>query len=288
MPSARTPRSGKEPQPRALIVTFYGLYARGADGWVSVRALIGLLAEAGVDAQAVRSAISRLKRRGVLVARTVEGLAGYALSDQAREMLREGDRRIFEPPRARRDDHWLLAVFSVPELERDRRHRLRSTLSWLGFGTVSSGVWIAPAHVEAEARTKLEEAGLDAYVDLFRSEHVGFRALPEQVAEWWDLDSLEQEYGEFLATYRPVRDAWCGRRRVDDAAAFADHLRLLTSWRRMPYLDPGLPAELLPADWPGIHAATLFLDLHERLASAAFRHVDSAGVSARPGPRATG
>ncbi len=288
MPSARTPRAGKGPQPRALIVTFYGLYARGADGWVSVRALIRLLAEVDVDAQAVRSAISRLKRRDVLVARTVEGLAGYALSDQAREMLLEGDRRIFRPPRARPDDHWLLAVFSVPELERDRRHRLRSMLSWLGFGTVSSGVWIAPAHVEAEARAKLEGTGLDAYVDLFRSEHVGFRALPEQVAAWWDLDSLEREYAEFLAAYRPVRDAWCRRRTVDDAAAFADHVRLLTSWRRMPYLDPGLTAELLPDDWPGAEAATLFLDLHERLAAAAYRHVESAGVTAGPGPRATG
>ena len=281
MPSDETSRPVRGPQPRALIVTFYGLYARGADGWVSVRARIRLLAEVGVDAQAVRSAISRLKRRDVLVARTVEGLAGYALSDQARAMLLEGDRRIFEPPRAERDDHWLLAVFSVPELERDRRHRLRSTLSWLGFGTVSSGVWIAPAHVEAVARTKLEDAGLDAYVELFRSEHAGFRALPEQVAEWWDLDSLAREYDEFLATYRPVHDAWCGRREEDDAAAFADHLRLLTSWRRMPYLDPGLPAELLPDAWPGAEAATLFLDLHERLAAAAYRHVESMSYISR-------
>ena len=287
MPSTPTSRPVRGPQPRALIVTFYGLYARGADGWVSVRALIRLLAEVGVDAQAVRSAISRLKRRDVLVARTVEGLAGYALSDQARAMLLEGDRRIFEPPRAERGDHWLLAVFSVPELERDRRHRLRSTLSWLGFGTVSSGVWIAPAHREAEARTKLEDAGLDAYVDLFRSEHAGFRALPEQVADWWDLDSLAREYDEFLVTYRPVRDAWCGPRR-DDAAAFADHLRLLTSWRRMPYLDPGLPAELLPEAWPGAEAATLFLDLHERLVAPAYRHVESTDDAARPGPRTTG
>ena len=48
-------------QPRALIVTIYGLYARDTGGWFSIAALIRLMAELGVDQPAVRSAISRLK-----------------------------------------------------------------------------------------------------------------------------------------------------------------------------------------------------------------------------------
>lgn len=220
-------------QPRALIVTLYGLYAREAGGWLSVRALIKLLAEVDVDAQAVRSAISRLKRRGMLVADKADGLAGYALSEHARDLLLEGDRRIFRKPRAERADHWLMAVFSVPESEREKRHQLRSRLTRLGFGTVSSGVWIAPGHVEEEARNAVKNAGLDAYVDLFRAEHAGFRALREQVARWWDLDDLERMYADFVTTYRPVCDTWRRRRKEDDAAAFADYLQLLTHWRQI-------------------------------------------------------
>src|SRR5689334_6651308 len=53
-------------QPRALIVTVYGLYAREAGGWLSVASLIRLMAELGSDEPAVRSSISRLKQRGVL------------------------------------------------------------------------------------------------------------------------------------------------------------------------------------------------------------------------------
>ena len=53
-------------QPRALIVTIYGLYARETGGWLSVAALIRLMAELGVDEAAVRSSISRLKQRGIL------------------------------------------------------------------------------------------------------------------------------------------------------------------------------------------------------------------------------
>jgi phenylacetic acid degradation operon negative regulatory protein len=271
----------RTPQPRALIVTAYGLYARESGGWLSVRSLIKLLAEVGVDDQAVRSAISRLKRRGMLVAQKRDGLAGYALSEHARSILLEGDRRIFRRPSVDVEDQWLLAVFSVPESEREKRHQLRSKLSWLGFGTVSSGVWIAPAHVEEEARDVLEGVGLDAYVDLFRAEHAGFRPLPEQVADWWDLEDLERMYDDFVAAYRPVRDSWRRRRKEDDAAAFADYLQLLTSWRRLPYLDPGLPSSLLPAAWRGAEAADIFFELRERLTPAAHRHVETVSAPGR-------
>ena len=63
-------------QPRAVIVTIYGLYARETDGWFSIAALIKLLAELGVEEPGVRSAISRLKLRGLLESRRVGGAAG--------------------------------------------------------------------------------------------------------------------------------------------------------------------------------------------------------------------
>ena len=259
-------------QPRSLIVTIYGLYARPAGGWLSVSSLVRLMAAAGVDEPAVRSSISRLKRRGLLIAEQVDGSAGYALSDLARTILIQGDRRIFERPRADPADGWLLAVFSVPESERDKRHQLRSRLSWLGFGTVSSGVWIAPAHVESEARDSLEHSDLTKYVDLFRAEYVAFRPQPEQVAAWWDLAGLEQMYEEFIARCAPTVARWRRTRRQDDAAAFADYVQVLTQWRRLPFLDPGLPSDLLPRGWRGSAAADVFFELNGRLAPAAARH----------------
>jgi len=250
----------------------YGLYAREAGGWLSIQPLIKLMSPLGVDEPAVRSSISRLKRRGILVAKRVDGAAGYALSSQARDILREGDRRIFERPRAGTENDWLVVVFSVPESERARRHQLRSRLSWLGFGAVASGVWIAPAHVEREARDTLENSGLADYVDLFRAEYVAFGSQRHQAASWWDLAGLERMYAEFVTAYGPVLARW-RRRRRDDLTAFADYAQVLTFWRRLPYLDPGLPAALLPDDWRGSEAADIFFELHERLAPAARRHV---------------
>src|SRR5579875_3922088 len=137
-------------QPRQLIVTVFGLYARAERNWLSVAGLVRLLADLGVDGPAVRSSVSRLKRRGLLRGVAVDGAAGYAASDALLDVLEEGDARIFARRRATPDDGWVLAVFSVPETERDRRHELRSWLTRLGYGTAAPGVWIAPGSLAHE------------------------------------------------------------------------------------------------------------------------------------------
>jgi phenylacetic acid degradation operon negative regulatory protein len=269
------PQAGGLPrgaQPRQLIVTVYGLYSRAEGGWMSVAALVSLLADLGVDESAVRSSISRLKRRGILHASRRSGAAGYELSQAALAILAEGDRRIFRRARASLADGWLLAVFSVPEAERHKRHVLRSHLARLGFGTASPGVWIAPAHLHDATADTLRRLGLDSYADLFRADHLAFGDLAAKVRVWWDLDQLERLYRQFVDANEPLLRRW-QTVRAPDQDAFADYVQVLTDWRRLPYLDPGLPAELLPGNWVGIRAADLFFTLRSRLEDGARSHV---------------
>ncbi len=260
-------------QPRQLIVTVYGLYARQGGGWLSVASLVSLLGDLDIDEPSVRSSISRLKKRGILEAQRRDGAAGYALSGEALAILAEGDRRIFRRERATLDDGWLLAVFSVPEAERKKRHLLRSQLTRLGFGTAAPGVWIAPAHLHQPTAEVLRRLGLDGYADLFRADHLAFGDVSAKVRRWWDLDELEALYSEFLAEHGPMRHRWQRRRKVSERDAFVDYVRLLTDWRRLPYLDPGLPEELLPRNWIGLRAADLFFSLQGHLVDAARAHV---------------
>jgi len=275
--------TGRGAQPRQLIVTVYGLYSRDAGGWMSVASLVSLLRDLGVDEPAVRSSISRLKRRGILLARKKGGAAGYELSAGAQAILQEGDYRIFRRERARLSDGWLLAVFSVPEAERQQRHVLRSQLTRLGFGTAAPGVWIAPAYLHEATADMLGRLGLSGYADLFRAEHLAFGDLAAKVGQWWDLARTERLASDFVTAYEPVLRGWAGRRALSrPREAFADYVRVLTDWRRLRYLDPGLPAELLPPGWAGATAAEIFFTLESRLARAAAGHAARATGAPEP------
>lgn len=270
-------------RPRSLIVTFSGAFLRRLGGWIAVSHLVTLLADADLDAQSARSAISRLKRRGWLLPDRRDGVAGYALSDLARTELDRADERIYRGPRpADAVDGWGLVVFSVPETERHRRHQLRSRLAWLGFGNNAPGVWIAPRRLLEPAREHLAELGLSGYVDLYEASYSGFGDLRGLVERSWDLTGLRTLYATFLADHRPVLSRWSqpgaggggqAPRHAVHRLAYVDFLRTLDRWRRLPFLDPGLPAELLPAGWEGHAAATLFGELLDRLGEPAFGHV---------------
>jgi len=257
--------------PRQLIMTLYGLYARDEHNWLSVSSVVKLMTDLGEDSAGVRSSISRLKRRGVLEARKVGTSAGYSLSADALEVLREGDVRIFGPKRSSESDGLVIVVFSVPESERERRHQLRTLLSSRGFGTISPGVWVAPSVLHAEVVRALENRELASYVDLFRATYEEFGTLRERVSQWWDLDAIQADYDDFIETFAPVRTSW-KRSSRQPQEAFAAYVPMLTVWRRLPYLDPGLPLSVLPSAWSGRRATDLFADLDALLKRPAREH----------------
>lgn len=253
-------------RPQHLIVTVFGRYVRAHGGEIRIAALIDMMAALGIDAGVVRSSVSRLKQRGILVA---EGGGAYRLSASLEGVFAAGDSRIFESRRAEPDDPWLLASFSIPESERPLRHQLRKLLQRLGFGQVSGGLWIAPGLISDEAETALRRAGLDGYVELFLGSRVSSDPLEDAVREWWDLSAMEPLYRGFIDSFGNVIGE------TDERLAFAAHVRAITQWRRLVYLDPGLPLDLLPGGWVGIEAGRVFAELHAGLEPAAERFVTS-------------
>ncbi|MDA2893263.1 PaaX family transcriptional regulator [Mycolicibacterium sp. BiH015] len=265
--SDKSIRGSAEAQPRDFILTLFGLYARSERNWLSVAAVIELMGDLGVPGPLVRKSVSRLKQRGVLLSNRMGSDAGYSLSDQTLEVLAEGDVRIFDRSRSVVEDGWVLVVFSIPETERDKRHVMRTTLTRLGFGMVGQGVWIAPGGLEAELRRALLRQQMTRYVDVFGADHLAFGNLRARVRSWWNLDELSALYGDFIARHRPLMRQFDAV--IAPREAYCTYVPVLTEWRRLPYLDPGLPLSLLPAGWNGVTADALFAEINALLSAPA-------------------
>ncbi|TPW77430.1 PaaX family transcriptional regulator [Schumannella soli] len=268
-------RTGSVP---SLVLTIVGLYLRRSGGWLSTAALVRLASDAGAAPGLTRSAFTRLKQRGVLVAARPSGVAGYAFAEGASRMFERGDRRIFAPRRMALGDAWSLLSFSLPEQQRGLRAQLRRRLQGIGCGIVAPGLWIAPGYLAEEIEEILVELAVRGSAVLFDTDDPRpAEPLADAVASWWDLPAIAARHEEFLrvlAGLPAVSGPTAGPgSELAEAAAFRRYVLAVDAWRDIPYVDPGLPLELLPDDWPGRRSIPAFLELSERDADSALRHV---------------
>lgn len=249
----------------SLLRTFVGSQLRQLGGWISSAHLVRIMEALGVPANGARSAIARVKSKGLLLPEVVNGHQGYRVNSDAVPMLESGDRRIFSFRQQREDDAWCLISFSIPESRRDARHQLRRRLGWIGCGTVATGLWICPAHLKGEVLGILDDLDLRDCATLFIAGRPEVnRSFADAAAQWWDLDRLRELHDRFLAQ----NSALVGPA-SSDAEAFARYIHALDQWRVIPYLDPGLPDSALPEDWPGRSSLDLFGRISRSLAARA-------------------
>lgn len=225
---------------------------------MATRTLVELMEVLDVSVELARTGLTRLKQKGVLTAEDRAGHRGYALTGTAEEMLARGDRRIDQPRSMGPDDPWCLISFSLPESQRSLRHRLRRHLSWIGCGTVTAGLWVCPGFLKEEVVLILRELGLEGPTVLFTTHTPEVTGdLRETVSRWWDLDSLADLHREFIAELGEA-ELPAGETAPEGAETFAAYVRAVDRWRVIPYVDPGLLADCLPADWPGERCIALF------------------------------
>ena len=252
---------------RSALFDLYGDHLRERGGRAPVAALVRMLAPLGVEAPAVRTAVSRMVRQGWLEPERLAAGAGYALTERAWRRLEEAAGRIYRTHEIGWDGTWHLLVLGQVS-NRSSRNRLRAGLRYLGYAPLSDGTWISP-HQSAEIDGILAADGVSAR--RFTASHNGDSAT--LVAAAWDLDALARNYRRWQAeAERLVADDGAA---LTDEQAFAIRSRLVHEWRKFLFQDPGLPRQLLPAQWPGDTAAAFFDSQATRLLPAARRFVDA-------------
>lgn len=258
MPAVIRRREVGEGSARSLLMTILGEFVLTFGQHVWTATLVRALGVAGIEERSARQALARTAAEGWLSADRVGRRVRWSLTDSGRRLLVEGAHRIYTFGSGEQswDGRWLVVLVSIPESMRALRHKLRTQLSWAGFGSPTPGVWISPqTAAAAEAKEILDDLELSGKVISFVAEYGVLGSQQEMVAAAWDLAEIERRYEEFVAEFADLDP-----QSSDDV--FAAQVRLVHEWRRFPFLDPQLPRMLLPPRWSGTVATQLFHDKH--------------------------
>ena len=254
-------------RPEQLLLAFLGELVLDRDvGPVPAAELVDVLTDLDVGAPATRAALARMARRGLLEPVRSGRTVSYLLTAASERVLREAHGRIFaDDPFAPQGAGWTLVSFSMPERQRDLRHRVRAQLAWAGFGLLRDGLWIAPGEVAvAEALGGLAADGDRLDLVAFRAVEVEGYSAARSVRTAWRLDEIRERHRVFQAQWVDVRPGSGGA-----DGAVRDVTALVADWLALLRAVPRLPAEHLDDDWPSATSVRLFRRLHGELAGPA-------------------
>lgn len=207
--------------------------------WATAAELLKLTADFGIKETALRVALTRMVGAGDLI----RSHDGYRLSERLLVRQRRQDAAL-APATRDWDGTWLTVVVTAVGADARDRAALRTALQHCRFGELREGVWLRPDNLadelphEVRGRARVLCACDDSPADL--------------AAILWGLSDWSTTGWRLLRDMEQANDT-PGRFAV--AAAIVRHL--LT--------DPVLPAELLPAAWPGRDLRAAYADFAAEL-----------------------
>ena len=233
----------------SVVVTVFGdaIVPHGGTVWLS--SLIELFAAMGVDAGAVRTAMSRLVADGWTERTRVGRASAYRLTDKGHAASTLAADRIYAAAPPRWNGQFQL-VLQPPD---------RDAMERAGFGQAVPGLWVTPAlappsggAITLMATTTPEMARLLA-------------------ARAWPLDRLAASFSRFIAAFSAL-PGWSGPAPLEAVVA---RILLIHEYRRIVLHTPALPAEILPLDWPGTTARDLCAQAYATLLPASEEWLNS-------------
>ncbi|KZS75519.1 PaaX domain-containing protein, C- domain protein [Mycobacterium kansasii] len=211
--------------------------------WASASELIRITADFGIKETALRVALTRMVSAGDLV----RSADGYRLSDRLLARQRRQDEAMRPPVRAWHGYWHMIVVISVGDDARTRA-ALRNTLQEKRFGELREGVWLRPDNLDLELAPDMR-----ARVRVLTTRD---EAPAELAARLWDLP-------EWVDAGQHLLDEMA---QLTQAADIPGRFVVAAAMVRQLLTDPMLPAELLPAHWPGTRLREAYHDFATELA----------------------
>ncbi len=213
---------------------------------------------------AYMNATSRLRKKGLLVKRSVGGdMPKLLLSEKGRDVLPE----YFSPEKMwnrKWNGIWYLMVYDVPEVDRKYRNILRLFLKRMRMGSLQQSVWVTPRDIRPDFDDLATAANVDAFAYLFEARTVLGLPSRKVVEDAWDFERLFS-----------IQNVYCNVMeknimRLNEGAftreELGDLMRIAVEAYHGAFVeDPLLPSSLLPNDYLGKQVFSLHRSLFQNL-----------------------
>lgn len=197
-----------------------------------VSALIRVGALFGIAERATRVALTRMVKDGDVAVE--DGV--YRLSERLLRRQRKQD--AVGSPRTREwSGTWQMAIVTGTARPLAERVALRKSMVAFRMAELREGVWLRPDNLQQEPSGALAEQCV-----FFAARYDDAKGLAEQL---WDLSGWAAETRRLLGV-------------LDDAGELVDGFLATAEVIRHLLLDPYLPDQLLPAEWPGNELRTRY------------------------------
>ncbi|OBA84065.1 transcriptional regulator [Mycobacterium sp. 1164966.3] len=201
--------------------------------------LINVASLFGISAGATRTCLWRMVSAGELSADD----GNYALAGRLLERRERVDEASRMDDAAEWDGTWELAIVSLERRPAAERLELRKAAIALHLAELREGVWLRPDNLDSQ-RLPGSRAVLDRQCIHFHGAATDIS--PDQMRSLFSLDEWAAD-AEVLIEAMNLR----ANKRADSTQRLADEFALSIAVVRHLQLDPQLPAELIPARWPG-------------------------------------
>jgi len=188
----------------------------------------------------------------------------YSFTSSANNHYTKAARRIYAGSRSSISHGWLILVPSF--VDESKLPVLKRQLKWLGFSSLTAGVFAHPNFEQQSLEETIDELSLSDSVIIFSSETIdqnSTEVLKRLVFEKWNLKSLQTEYISFIKSYQSISDNSISS--LSNQQAFLLRGLLVHEYRRILLKDHELSKDMLPGNWKGNTASELVKDLYAQL-----------------------
>jgi len=223
----------------------FGVMASTNINEYSIHELKQLCSIFNISESQLRTNLSRMRAGGLLEAKRKGKRAYYSFAGRGISLKENVAAGFGSLDWSDWDQKWWGVSFSVPELEKPERHRIRIKLAAYRFVSLNPGFWVRPLNRAEKLEQSLESVFSNKHCCVINFDfHNGISR--EEVAKLWNLDDVNKDFLRGLEMIKESRKAVPG---FSPEEAFRE--KIITGEKIVSILfkDPLLPEIYLPLNW---------------------------------------